>query len=65
MRLVLFHKLLIGTAIVFGVGFSAWEFLSYSRTGRTGDLVVAATALIISGALGYYLKNLKRFLALP
>ncbi|MBI3015119.1 MAG: hypothetical protein HYY65_08700 [Candidatus Tectomicrobia bacterium] len=65
MRLVIFHKILIGTAVLFGLGFSGWEFLSYRRTGHVEDLVISVSAVMISAALGYYLRNLKRFLALP
>ncbi len=61
MLLIMFHRILIGTAIVFGAGFAVWEFLAYRRTGAAENLLIGAGAVIVAVALGYYLKNLKRF----
>ncbi len=61
MLLITFHRILIGTAVVFGVGFAVWEFLTYRRTGAVENLLIGVGAAVISVALGYYLKNLKRF----
>ena len=63
MLLIIFHRILIGTAVVFGVGFAVWEFLTYRRTGAVENLLIGVGAAVISGALGYYLKNLKRFVS--
>lgn len=65
MRLLFFHKILIGTATLFGVGFSVREFFSYTHTGNPKELLISVASVTISGVLVYYLKNLKRFLALP
>ncbi|MGH7321251.1 MAG: hypothetical protein ACRELA_16710 [Candidatus Rokuibacteriota bacterium] len=54
-------RILIGTAIAFGVFFTISELVAYRRTGRLEDLVIAIVATAITVAMGYYLKNLKRF----
>jgi hypothetical protein len=57
-----FHRLLIGTAIVFCVGFAAWAFVAYRASGAAFDLGFALAFAVAGGALVYYLKNLNRFL---
>ena len=57
-----FHRLLITTAILFCVGFAAWTFVAYRSGGSAADLALALAFAIAAGALGYYLKNLNRFL---
>ena len=61
MLLIIFHRILIGTAIVFGIGFAIWEFLAYRQTGAVGNLLIGGGAAVISGFFTYYLKNLRRF----
>ena len=63
MLLIVFHRILIGTAIIFGVGFAVWEFLAYRRTGAAENLLIGVGAAIVAVALGYYLKNLRRFVS--
>jgi hypothetical protein len=63
MLLIVFHRILIGTAVVFGVGFAVWEFLAYRRTGAAENLLIGVGAAIVAVALGYYLKNLRRFVS--
>ncbi len=63
MLLIIFHRILIGTAIVFGAGFALWEFLAYRRTGVVENLLIAIGAAVVAVALAYYLKNLKRFVS--
>lgn len=62
MQLLAFHKLLIATAIVFGFGFSIWEFVNYRHTGEVEALIIGSVSLVVSLLLVYYLKNLKRFI---
>jgi len=50
-----FHKLLIGTAVVFCAGMGLWAVLN-------GALVLAVACFAAAAALGYYLSHLKRFL---
>jgi hypothetical protein len=57
-----FHRFLIGTAILFCVGFAIWAFAAYRATGGTLQLALGVVFTIAGGALGYYLKNLDRFL---
>lgn len=60
--MIIFHRFLIGTAIVFCAGFSAWVF-SGSGSGGTATNTLLGTAFLLGAlALTYYLKNLKRFL---
>jgi len=63
MLLIIFHRILIGTAIVFGAGFAVWEVLAYRRTGALENLLIGVGAAVVAVALGYYLKNLKRFVS--
>lgn len=63
MLLILFHRILIGTAIVFGIGFAAWEFLNYRQTGALSDLLIGVGSAVAAALFAYYLKNLKRFVS--
>jgi len=60
-RLIVAHRILIGTAIAFGLFFTGWELVRYARTGQAGQLLTAAVAAVVTLGLGYYLKNLRRF----
>jgi hypothetical protein len=60
--MIAFHRFLIGTAICFCVGFAGWSFAGYLTQGGAGLLALAAAFACASGLLGYYLKNLDRFL---
>lgn len=57
-----FHRFLIGTAIVFCLGFAWWAFAAYRSTGGGRELAFAIAFAVAGAALGYYLKNLNRFL---
>jgi hypothetical protein len=57
-----FHRVLIGTAICFCLGFAAWAFADYRSTARAGQLALAVVFAGCAMLLGYYLKNLDRFL---
>jgi hypothetical protein len=57
-----FHRFLIGTAICFCLGFAAWAFVAYRSSASTGQLVLAIVFASGGVLLGYYLKNLNRFL---
>jgi hypothetical protein len=57
-----FHRFLIGTAIVFCAGFSLWMLVSLDFDSGLGDLTLGLFFAAAAGALGYYLKNLRRFL---
>ena len=57
-----FHRFLIGTAIVFSAGFALWAHRAYQTDGSTVFRVLSACFGAATGALCYYLINLKRFL---
>ena len=58
MSLVTFHRFLIATAIVFCLGYGAWEL-----NGAAGAGFVQGTVFIVLGvALAAYLRHLARFL---
>jgi hypothetical protein len=57
-----FHRFLITTAILFCLGFAAWAFVAYRAGGSSRDLAFALGFAVAGVLLGYYLKNLNRFL---
>lgn len=62
--MIAFHRLLIGTAIVFCGGFALW---AYRLSQIDGELLYRVLAAGFAGAtvlLTYYLANLRRFLRL-
>jgi hypothetical protein len=59
---IVFHRVLIGTAIVFSGGFAWWMLARYRADGGAASLALGAGSLLAAVALGYYLKNLRRFL---
>jgi hypothetical protein len=63
MLIIIAHRILIGTAICFGVFYTAWEALAYRETRETSHVVIAVITAIITLGLGYYLKNLRRFVS--
>ena len=58
--MILFHRFLIGTAIIFCAGLGVWMFVSYR--GNAGLMILAAAFVVAAGGLTYYLKHLNRFL---
>jgi hypothetical protein len=60
--MIAFHRFLIGTAVCFCLGFAAWAFTAYRSGGGMRDLAFAVSFACIGVLLGYYLKNLNRFL---
>ncbi|MGH7475814.1 MAG: hypothetical protein ACRELD_05970 [Longimicrobiales bacterium] len=65
MSLVWFHRLLIGTAILFCAGYAVREALIYQRTAATGSLLLAIAFAAAAVGLAVYLRRLRRFLKLP
>jgi hypothetical protein len=60
--MIIFHRFLIGTAILFCGGFAAWTLRSFRTTGDSLQLVLGLAFALATIALIYYLKNLSRFL---
>ena len=65
MNLIWFHRVLIGVAIVFFVGFGIWELLSYRDNHQDAALALGVSSIIVAIGLGIYLARLKRILKLP
>jgi hypothetical protein len=57
-----FHRLLIGTGILFSAGFALWAFVRYRQEPSTGMLLLTITFTLAAAALYYYLRHLRRFL---
>ena len=62
MSLISFHRFLIGSAIVFCLGFAAWELTHFFVVGGTGTLVLGLVFVVFGVLLSVYLKNLRQFL---
>lgn len=60
MTLITAHKILIAIAMVFSLGFAAWEVAEYSKTGSVGLLLAGVASAVIAVALAVYLRWLSR-----
>ena len=60
--MIIFHRFLISTAILFCAGFAGWALNAFRTAGGTTALVLSVTFGLAAVVLGYYLKNLNRFL---
>ncbi|MCZ6755586.1 MAG: hypothetical protein E2O47_02215 [Gemmatimonadetes bacterium] len=60
--MIVFHRFLIGTFILFSLGFAWWSFHYYQTVGGSLALAMAAFFILAAAAFGYYLKHLLRFL---
>ena len=60
MSLVSFHRFLIVTAIVFCLGYGAWEL--NAAADRAGGFVQGTVFIVLGVALAAYLRHLARFL---
>jgi hypothetical protein len=60
--MILFHRFLIGTAIIFCAGFTLWAHRLYQATGGMTFRVLSTCFGAATAALCYYLMNLRRFL---
>jgi hypothetical protein len=63
MLIIIAHRILIGTAICFGIFYTVWEGLAYRRTHDATHLIIAVLSAVITLAMAYYLKNLRRFVS--
>ena len=63
MLIIIAHRILIGTATCFGVFYTVWEALAYRQTREASHLVIAVITAVITLAMAYYLKNLRRFVS--
>jgi len=60
--MIVFHRLLIGTFILFSLGFAGWSFQYYQTVGGNLALAMMVFFTLIAAAFGYYLRHLHRFL---
>jgi hypothetical protein len=60
--MITFHRVLIGTAILFCLGFAVWAGIAYRTEGGAVTLVMAVGFGAAGLGLGYYLRHLNRFL---
>jgi hypothetical protein len=59
--LIVFHRILVSTAIAF-CGVMVWfETTRFRKEGSASALLVGAVCVAIAVALAWYLKNLRRF----
>ena len=63
MIIIIAHRILIGTAVCFGIFYTVWEALAYREAGELTHLAIAIVTAVITVALAYYLKNLRRFVS--
>ncbi|HZD03707.1 MAG TPA: hypothetical protein VE173_02280 [Longimicrobiales bacterium] len=62
MSLIGFHRVLIGSAIIFCFGYAAWEIVRFWVVRGMGSLVIGVVFLGLGVLLSVYLKRLARFL---
>ncbi|HEX9729916.1 MAG TPA: hypothetical protein VGA37_15575 [Gemmatimonadales bacterium] len=60
--MIVFHRLLIATAIVFCLGLAVWMVVSFRTDGAPLMLVLGISFGVAALGLSYYLKHLDRFL---
>ena len=60
--MIVFHRVLIGTAILFCAGFTLWTHQGYQTTGQTVLRILSGCFAVATVALSYYLIHLRRFL---
>lgn len=60
--MIIFHRFLIGTAILFFGGFGVWALLEFRARGGVVLLILGAGSLLVTALFSYYLKHLRRFL---
>jgi len=61
LSLIGFHRVLIGTAVVFCFGFAAWEAVLWRGTGGTGSLLLGLTFAALGTGLALYLSRLRHY----
>lgn len=62
MSLIAFHRLLIAVGILFCGGYAVRELLRFLDGRGWASLLLALAFAVAAGALGYYLRHLRRFL---
>ncbi len=60
--MIVFHRFLIATAIVFCMALGVWLVLAFRDEGGVLSLVLGISFALAGLGLAYYLRNLNRFL---
>lgn len=60
--MIVFHRLLITTAIMFCAAFAVWMFRSWQGSRVALELIAAIAFAVFAIGLSVYLANLKRIL---
>ena len=60
MSLKAFHIVFISASILLALGFGGWSFRTFFTAGGFSYLIMAATSLVVTGALIVYEKNALR-----
>lgn len=64
MRLIVFHRILITTGLLFALGFGAYQGHRFRQGDGWLALLLASGSLLAAVGLAVYLKNLGRFVRL-
>jgi len=59
--LLIAHRILISSAVIFFVFFAFWELNNYFNTNDSWALWRSILYLLVAGGFGVYLTNLKRW----
>jgi hypothetical protein len=59
MKLIVFHRILVGTAIGLCIVFAVRSFVLFVRGGTNTDLALGVGAIVVGVALGAYLRTLR------
>lgn len=62
LSLIVFHRVLIGTAILFCFGYAGWELMTFWVRGGTGSLVLGVVFVVLGVGLVVYLARLRSIL---
>ena len=63
--MILFHRFLIGVAVLFTGGTGWWMIQDSRNGGSVAQMILGIVFLFATVGLAYYLKNLNRFLKRP
>jgi hypothetical protein len=60
--MIVFHRVLIGSAIAFFAVLTLWALAGFRSGGDLGLLVLGLVSALAAAGLSYYLRHLHRFL---
>lgn len=59
MKLIVFHQILIASAIGLAVIFGVRSIVMFSRSGASNDALLAVASALVAVALGLYLRKVR------